>query len=252
MNKHKTYRPFMIWVIALGLVGCFDPPEFAEVPSIQYENIVFALGPIRNPDRPELGRETDTLNLTFEFEDGDGDIGLNSNEDGPPYHSFNIVIDNRDSVVTISDDAVEPPFFAVDPFGNRTLISDTDIRPDFVCEGLDWLVVGLDTIFIQANEFNKNIFVSFFRKIGGEYININAQLSPDPCQQSFDARIPIFDEANIGRSLSGSITYSMISTGFEPLFRLDTMRLEFFIYDRQLNKSNTVSTPDFVLPDITR
>ncbi len=242
MNKRKTVIAVAILGLAGVLAGCFDPPEFPDTPSIAFESISFV----------EVDGNLDSLILTFTFEDGDGDIGLSPEDLAPPFHSFDLVIDSRDSIITISDDNVVPPLYVIDPFSNRRFFSDTDNRPPFNCD--EWFINSAteDTIYIQPNEFNKNIYIDIFRKRNGNYILLDNDLSAGLCTQTFDARIPIFDEANVGRALSGSISYAMLSQGFIPLFRLDTIKIDFFIYDQALNQSNLASTPDFVLPDIAR
>ena len=85
----KTQIYFLLALI--GLVSCFDPPEFADEPFIAYDNIRF---------RPVDGA-SDSLILSFRFEDGDGDIGLGSEELFPPYHASDFIIDevNREKVI---------------------------------------------------------------------------------------------------------------------------------------------------------
>lgn len=233
-------------------IGCFDPPEFPVEPTISFERIRYI----------NVEGGSDSLILSFNFEDGDGDIGLNSNQSLAPFHSFNLVIDSRDSLVTFSDSNVQPPFFTADPLDNIVLFSESDNRPQFNCN--EWFINGadedlffgdlpFDTIYVQPNVFNKNIYIDFFRKSQGEYTLINNELSPgDACTEDFDARIPVFDSDNVGRSLSGTINYALLSQGFPILFRNDTIKLEFFIYDQALNRSNVAETPDFVLANITR
>ena len=58
-------------------------------------------------------------------------------------------------------------------------------------------------------------------------------------------------DPNRSRPLEGKLKYSMESAGWELIFRQDTMKLDIYIYDRALNKSNTITTPDFVLKNIT-
>ena len=67
----------------------------------------------------------------------------------------------------------------------------------------------------------------------------------------FDGRFPLLNSSDRERPLEGKLTYKMKSAGFELLFRQDTLMLEVFIIDRALNISNTITTPDFVLKNIT-
>lgn len=96
------------------LSGCFDKDIFPDIPNIAFENIVFY-----------DGVNTDSLVLSFSFEDGNGDIGIIDGQDIlPPFHEFDVYIDSRDSVITESniDQAVPPVYLAPLITQNFTLI----------------------------------------------------------------------------------------------------------------------------------
>jgi hypothetical protein len=76
MKTIKGLVTFLLLTAALG--ACFNPPEFSVVPSIRYENIVFK----ENPN-PSL---KDSLILTINFQDGNGDLGLGDKQTDEPYH----------------------------------------------------------------------------------------------------------------------------------------------------------------------
>jgi len=112
------------------------------------------------------------------------------------------------------------------------------------------LVEEIDTIFIERNPFHFNIFIELQLKDGDEYVPFDL----DECDPGYTARFPIFKKSNIGRPLDGSISYAFFSVLFQdpassPLLT-ETMRLRFYIYDRALNQSNEVITPDFKLLDL--
>lgn len=265
MMSKFTIVFFLIMGSGFLFQGCFDPPEFPLEPKISYKSIEYS-----SQEGP------DSLILTFNFEDGDGDIGLSSDETFPPYHNRNFIIDssNPPRFVTFDGTDYTLPFRSVNLFDTtRTFFSDQDNRPDYNClnyEYFDSLALSYiyldpttanrdsiiflsDTLYVVANEFNKNIYVDMYRKSLGEYTNINLEFSRNQqCPETFNARFPIFDNRNIGRALSGSITYAMISSGFETVFRNDSIMIEFYIYDRDLNRSNIARTPDFILSDITK
>src|SRR6478736_220578 len=70
-----------IWRLVIGLflpafvISCFNPPEYPIVPEIEFKSIKFV-------DTPEPAGQlvADTLVLSVDFKDGDGDIGF-SDED---------------------------------------------------------------------------------------------------------------------------------------------------------------------------
>jgi len=241
------------FVLFATLTGCFDPPEFPSEPKINFSNIRFV-----ETDR------SDSLVLTFEFQDGDGDIGLRNEETAPPFHSKDYILDSDFTFVTFSGSGYDPPFYKINDYDDSPspeFYSDEDTRPTYNCRNYlydtlffnngDSILAVADTFYVVPNEFNKNIFIDIYRKINGQYININDAFSANiNCPESFSARFPIFDVNNIGKALSGRISYAMISSGFGTVFRNDSIMIEFYIYDRALNKSNVARTPDFILEDI--
>ncbi len=245
MNLRKAQ--ISIILVTLLVSGCFPPPEFPDVPNIRFSSLQYI----------DYETARDSMVLKFEFEDGDGDIGLTADEIRTPYHPFNIVIDSRDSVVRYADPDVVPPLYLVDPLGNVTPFSETDNRPPFNCSSYqvgNFTDIGTDTFYIQKNPYHNNLHIQFLRKKNGAYTKIDfaSEFGNASCDVvDFNGRIPIFDRENIGRSLSGTISYAMLSAGFPIILRSDTFKVKFYIYDRDLNKSNEVESPDLTLSKIT-
>ncbi len=107
-------------------------------PKISYKNLIFKETPANN--------KPDSLILFFDFQDGDGDIGLFENESNPPFHDFDFIIDNNNLPVTFSSE-FEPPFQRLVPSLipgpqkkkffrlNPEFFSDEDSRPtNFDCQ----------------------------------------------------------------------------------------------------------------------
>lgn len=234
----------------LLLSGCFDPPELSVVPHIEFNSL-------RYLDYPT---GADSMLLKFDFEDGDGDIGLNDFFLTYPYHLFDLVIDSRDSVVTYADSNVVPPLYLQTPV-NKVLLDSADIRPKFNlcdyyygdCPNLysDYCNNFDDTLFIQSNEYYQNFHMEFLRKVNGQYqvINFAEAFESEQCI-NFNARIPIFSN-DAGNTLTGTYTYRLYSQGFQVILRADTFKVRFYLYDRLLHKSNVVESPDLTLPGIT-
>lgn len=64
----------------VGLSACFDPPEFGNVPHIEFRKIEFR----------EEGATSEEVILYLDFQDGDGDLGLSTLYDTEyPYHNAN-------------------------------------------------------------------------------------------------------------------------------------------------------------------
>ena len=117
-----------IWFISvLAVTGCFEKDVFPDTPKISFEDIVFY-----------DGTNTDSLILTFSFEDGNGDIGIIDGLDIlPPFHEFDVYIDSRDSLVTEANlSEVVPPiylaplitqnFAPIGISGNTLIVDPTD------------------------------------------------------------------------------------------------------------------------------
>ena len=254
----KIRSSYITVLASFFLAGCFSPPEFSNVPAISFSHLEC----IEVPSSP------DSLILSFSFMDGDGDIGLGTETrfTFPPYHEINVVFDSEDSLVVYDDDRVIPPLFSGPSFNSLSLYSESSELPPYSCKDYFILDPGLksileenigarvrsDTILIEQNEFNRNIYVTIYRKRNGNYTSVNDEFGAASCTDTFNARIPIFDRDNLGRSLSGTISYAMLSQGFQLVFLNDTIKMDFYIYDQALNQSNIATTGDFVLSDITR
>ncbi|MEO9964428.1 MAG: hypothetical protein ABJF11_01490 [Reichenbachiella sp.] len=272
-NKISLSIQFVIFAsTVVSLPSCTEPDPFPIIPQIQFNNMEYV-------ELLENG-SPDSLILYLNFQDGDGDLGIEGDEDLAPFHDFDIVLDNEGKVVTIGQPEVELPLFLFTPrFGVVGRFSDEDNRPAFDCANYDTLYIKndrsdlylpgtpldqidltefyKDTVYIQRNPYENNIIVKYFRKRGtDEYEEINWRYltSEYGCGISFDGRFPILDieSAIDGSSLEGVIKYSMVSTGFRTVLRKDTFKLQFQIIDRGLHGSNVADTGDLTLDQLLR
>lgn len=225
-------------LLAFTGISCFTAPEFANEPKISFNNIVFSKGiePI----------DPDSLILTLNFQDGDGDLGLRAGgaDSGEPYHDLWYFVKEDGTFLTYADKS-NPRYDSILPeyefpyYCSNYVINENDI--------------GIaDTFYVEPNEFHHNISIKFFVRKNGEYTEFDFETAFDPlCGETFNGRYPLLNPDGRERPLEGTLKYKMQSAGFELIFRQDTLMLEVFIYDRSLNKSNVIQTPDFVLRDIT-
>ncbi|MEQ9405497.1 MAG: hypothetical protein RIM99_18045 [Cyclobacteriaceae bacterium] len=236
-------------IIVLTMSSCFDTVEFPATPEITFESLNY-----------KDTEGVDSLILSFRFQDGDGNIGLNNDfaDLFKPFQVYSVIIDDLDSLVTISGDGYTLPFYAapviVDPEigtpffpSEKELFSETDMRPSYNCE--DYEIFGVDTFYVARNEFHYNFHVEFQERRNGNYekIDFRTIFNSDDCTLgNFNGRIPLFDPSG----KEGVISYAMLSQAFRLAFQDDTIRMEFYIYDKSLNKSNVEVTPDFVLRDL--
>lgn len=281
----------------IALTSCFDKDIFPDTPKIAFEDIVFY-----------DGATTDSLILTFSFEDGNGDIGMIESQDVlPPFNEYDVYLDSRDSVITEANiNEAVPPIYTAPlitenfiPIGisNNTLIvessqgdypilafgkelfsenlndvplvcpgltnqdgtflSNTTLTPYVVGEGGNIVPSDAGTQRISSAlpvhriETYFNFIIEFQKKVGSDYVPLNYQqiFGTDICDIGvFNGRIPQYDP----EGKSGIFTYSIQSAVLRLAFLDDVIRAKFYIYDREGNKSNEVTTQDFVLKDITQ
>ncbi|MGC1241613.1 MAG: hypothetical protein WA874_08495 [Chryseosolibacter sp.] len=94
MNLIKGLGLLSVLLIVTG--SCFDPPEFPNEPHIEFENIVFKGRPFP---------ENDSLILSINFKDGDGDLGFyfeNTADISYPYNNANFYQENNGELLTLS------------------------------------------------------------------------------------------------------------------------------------------------------
>lgn len=81
---------FALLLSAALLGGCPSPPKFANEPTITFKNVEqYHLTQARRP--------VDSLVIVTRFEDGDGDLGLTSDDREPPFNPI-YVNDNKDTI----------------------------------------------------------------------------------------------------------------------------------------------------------
>lgn len=246
--KNSLISPSLFFLAAWA---CEPPPELSIIPNISYEKLEYIASDITS----------DSLILYLNFEDGDGDVGLEGTENEYPYHPFNFILDSEGKRVTIGGNSYTPPFYSVPldysfrPIAEGVLFSEADNRPSFSCrdyEIIEYFVgqnqTETDTFYIQKNPNHRNIYIEFYRKVGNnyEFIDWNTVFGSG-CNLDFNARFPIFDKDNMGRSLSGTLRYAMVSSGFEIILKKDTFKIKTYIKDRALHDSNYAESPDLTL-----
>ncbi|NBP69341.1 MAG: hypothetical protein EBR30_05130 [Cytophagia bacterium] len=105
-----------------------------------------------------------------------------------------------------------------------------------------------DTLYFEFNPNHYNIEVDFLVEDRGNPLAINGFVEYDWRKQfctTYDGRFPQLSDSST--PLDGILTYSMGSTGFKTIFGSRTLKLKVSIKDRQLNRSNEISTREFKL-----
>jgi hypothetical protein len=304
----KPVRSALLFIISVVLFSaCFNPPEYSNVPFIEYEGIFFGKSP----------RGDDSLVVSISFKDGDGDMGLsqtNEEDINDPYHDINFFANDNGQLYPLASGFIQsftgytlgkskktpqnsfyqvlapakqvgelitlqsrnegfslPPF--VDPYkcalsdesylNNNGLPDTVYIYKDYkylikdhltIVDSLIrdsnpdqyWFAV-VDYFYIKPNPGHYNMYVKFLVKNNdGSFSEYN--FPHEGFCESFNGRFPVLTDGK--RPLEGVINYSMVSTGFLATFSIKTLKLQVTIYDKALNKSNTIETPEFRLEEI--
>ena len=236
-------------IIFSFLFSCIEDNNVSDIPSISYESLEFK--------KSDNSFNQDSLIITINFIDGDGNLGLSNDENNYPYHPYNAIIDQEFNWITLGSNNVTPPLYIYEPNGVYYLYSNEDNRPSYNCENYIIDTVNttnkLDTFYIQKNENNKNIFIEFYKKENNEFVLIDWKRIFDEeygCGIDFNSRFPPLNISNSSQLLSGKLRYGMVSYGFEMILKNDIFKLKIHIKDRELNTSNIIETPEVTLEEI--
>lgn len=121
-------------VLLSSLVSCYEKEIFSDIPKIEFDDLVFFDAP------PGL---FDTLALSFRFENGGDDFGIDLDQDiFPPYNDFNFFIDSNDSIVTSENyDQVSLPIYKVPAVLRNLFVVNVTENNIFFAEGGDSYVI---------------------------------------------------------------------------------------------------------------
>lgn len=230
--------------ILIGSAACYQPPEFPEEPEISFNDIQFY-------DTPQQ----DSLVVTLNFQDGDGDLGLRGDENYAPYNPFIFVEDGMGGLLMLSSNDTMPPYTAPYSCVNYKVgkVSGNRFLPYLTREyDAAFPEQDPDTLYTRPNTFADNFLVDFLVKKNGSFTLFNWITAPSSgCGESQNGRfMPLYDSEIPNKPLSGTLTYTMENYGFVPYFRNDTLKLRIKITDRALNISNVIETPEFTLESI--
>jgi hypothetical protein len=221
----KVVKVSYIILTLVATYACIAPPvDFPSRPEISFNNLEYV-----------ETNQADSLIITVNFRDGEGDLGLNPRDIESPFNELNYPRDQNGQLITYRNRPANAP-----SFNNR----------DWVISPLINNVRVNDTIWVQENPDYFNIFVRFLIKRSGQYTEFD--WSAPPYFTTFNGRFPRILTDDRQRAVEGQIRYGMLSLGWNSIFRNDTIRLEVQIQDRQLQRSEPVVTPDFTLAQIRR
>ena len=233
-----------------SLTGCFEAPDFPNTPMITFNKVKFVKAPSNKTN------VADTLLITINYQDGDGDLGLDDNFNDITFAPILIPIKPN------TDPNVRIPYRIADegtPI-NIPNFDESEIPPYKGCYiNTNWLKIPgkesgkfKDTIFFVGNKNAKNIFVTLLQKnLEGNFEKINWLDKLGNCTSPINGRFPVLKPVSEGTvPIEGTLTYSFRQIGIAETFKKDILKLEIYIQDRELNKSNLVITEEFTLASI--
>jgi hypothetical protein len=228
-------NPLWLLLILFGLISCHERPTFPTTPTVSLNDYYFRQ--IKNSSGGVSLQ--DSIVIKLQFEDGDGDLGLDNNETAPPFHLYDIVLVGNDTL-SYGDNDTLPEFNCF----NYEILTNT------ISQG-DSLVVESDTIYVIRNLNHFNFFLTFLvEQSDGNYVEYNTY--ENLCAPPFHGRFFVLNTARDIRPLTGELQYGFISS-FRLLFRnYKTIKMRFQIQDRNLRKSNIIETEAFDINEIVR
>ena len=222
--RFKNYSGLML-VTALGWTSCISPPDnYPSVPEIEFSTIEYV---------QTSGQ--DSLNISVDFKDAEGDLGLSATDVNPPFNPLFYKRDAAGNLITYSNRPPEAPSYNPIDWEVDPVVNNVEVK---------------DTVWVEVNEDQYNIFVRFYIKRNGQFTEYRWQ--DPPFYTTFNGRFPRVLTSEEGQAVEGNIKYRMLSAGWESIFRTDTLRIDVEIQDRALNRSNQVSSPEITLRQITR
>ena len=223
-------NPLWFLLIFFGIIACEDRPTFPPTPVINLNEYYF---------KQIQDFSLDSLIIKLQFEDGNGDLGLDATETNPPYHLLDVIVIDGDTLKYGDNDTL-PEYNCID---YEILRKETSVDGS--------LVVTADTIYVIRNPNHFNFFLTFLiKQDDGSFREFNPALDRN-CAPPYHGRYFILNTARDIRPLTGELQYSLLS-GFRLLFRNDIIKIRIQIQDRALNKSNIIETDEFSINDIIR
>lgn len=245
-TRHGTSRTilFSILILAAALLqtSCSDSddeppkPEFSPIPFIEFEQVEI-----------NLGDRLDTISITFNYQDGDTNLGLEPNVEATDtiFQELYYITYSQDTVSSVSEQVIkfghpnQPEF---NPWDWKVIYGDegpTDTLRVFYNENFYNLLVEL---YVESPEGKFEIYE--FREIAAPF-GLSARFPPITDQPLSYSGSPF--EIIPESICNGKLTYNIFG-GFSIVFERGKEKLKFklFIKDRALNKSNVIETPEIL------
>lgn len=106
-----------------------------------------------------------------------------------------------------------------------------------------------DTDFTDPTDCpkNYNLFCEYFEKINGEWVWIELNPCVNPNVQPFYSRVPFAEPSGQFKAQKGEVKIVMDDYYLDSEY--DTCKFDIYVVDLTQNKSNVISTQEFVKPE---
>lgn len=232
---------FLLLFLAIATLGsCNDEPDYpplSPVPSIAFRSIDFRLVEgISNPD---------TLSISFTFQDGDANLGLDDNDIQEPFHPFNYYTTLGERMTELDTNQFD-----------YLKIGDNDTLPEY--PSCNFKIYNQDTIYIQHNRYYNNIRFDIYIESNGNFTKFNFE-EFDSCF-GLETRFPRINQSGLvtkghwfiinSNMYKGTMEYK-VNGLWNYRFGNSRLKIRLNINDRSLNESNWIETPVFTLEELS-
>jgi len=94
-----------------------------------------------------------------------------------------------------------------------------------------------------------NLVIDYYEQQNGAFVKVPLVFWDQEKQQydtlTFNARFPVLTPVTGNQAIKGFIQDTLFL--YNPLSKFDTIKFSVYIYDRALNKSNTIETPPIII-----
>jgi hypothetical protein len=269
----KALKSLSLFIFSTLMVSCFEEPKFADAPRIEYKSIYFGVS--KNPSNP-----IDSLVIELDFEDGNGDLGLDDRHLNEPFHEHDFFLLDGGTLsqplreIHYSNVAV-PILDIPDGLTGKLARKGDPIADTKECDYLNDVIFieDIDMKFFDASYNTTDIEESPLTQVSGEFYvkpnpnrnnievkfysttSTNAEDLTEftwPDCLNFNGRFKVLHEGDDDRALKGTMRYTMSSTGIQANMSNKYWQLRVTIRDRAFNVSNEIRTELFTLDGIRR
>lgn len=250
----KRILSFVLLSATLMVVSCFQPPEYSNTPEIRFLSV-------RTIDvaAPSVA---DTVEVRIGFKDGDGDLGVDGEDNDPPFNPrWYFLLEPKPTCErTVSPPCKKSSFVDVNNLTNVVKFSTRRTNPNYdtlpfpySCNNYQILRNSanaiVDTVYIQRNIRTNTFFCDLYTKESGVFVKYNLADCAFP-YGPFYGRFDVLGKdgnPDLGLPVEGELKFSARSNALFTTLKNKTLQLRIRIIDRAGNLSNEVVSREFTL-----